>query len=186
MAVFELTPARRPNAGSLRRIIRLSDIRSVRLWCLAASAIFMAMACRSLDPRYACVTRPYSLTKLVADSPEVRRLLAAAPSRDMERDNFQKGRTQEEQIQLNLEMTKHPEQYLADRMSLIDSIGRQRGVLVEGQQYFRVLEQSDVGCDLIPIHSAVYIRVRVTTGPHKDREGWACDLDVQPTGAWVV
>jgi len=80
------------------------------------------------------------------------------------------------------EAQKHPEQYLIERMRLIDSIGRQPGVFVEGQQYYRVPEQSDVGCDLILIHSANYVRVRVTTGPLKDREGWACDLEVQPDG----
>jgi hypothetical protein len=104
----------------------------------------------------------------------------------MERENFQKGRTKEEQIQLMVEADRHPERYLTDRIRLIDSIGQQPGLLVTGQQYFRLLEQSDVGCDLSLIHSANYVRVRVTTGPLKEREGWSCDLDVQPTGAFVM
>jgi len=96
----------------------------------------MTMACRDLDPRYGYVTRPESLTRLVADSPEVRCLLAAAPSRDIERENFQKGRTKEEQIQLMVEAQKHPEQYLIERLRLLIPPGDNRACSSKGSNIF--------------------------------------------------
>jgi len=78
------------------------------------------------------------------------------------------------------EMRQHPAQYLGGRLNLLDWMALQAGGVVEGQQYFRLLEQSAVGCDLVPIPSAVFVRVRVSTGPLAGHEGWACSLDVQP------
>lgn len=159
--------------------------------CSAWVSVFLCSAivsvgCRDWDPRYAYVTERGSSTKLIADSPEVRRRLAQAPSRDVEREQIQKGRAWDEQLQLMEEIRQHPSQYLGARSDLLEWIGRQPGVVVEGEQYFRMLEQSSAGCDLLPIPSAMFIRVRVTTGPLAGREGWACNLDVKPTGALVM
>jgi hypothetical protein len=75
---------------------------------------------------------------------------------------------------------------MVERRRLLDAMARQPGVLVAGEQYFRILEQSSVGCADDPITTSNFLRVRVTTGPSKGLEGWACSRDVQPTGQWVM
>ena len=135
---------------------------------------------------YDCVTRPGSVTKLVADSAEVRHLLAEAANRETETDRLRRELPDQQLIQLTIDMREHPERYMVERRKLLDTMGRQPGVFVTGEQYFRILEQSPAGCADDPVTTSNYLRVRVTTGPSKGSEGWACSRDVQPTGARVM
>jgi hypothetical protein len=152
-----------------------------RLTLLALLMLDVA-GCRSLDPRYACVTAPGSVTKLVADSPEVRRLLGDAADQDAEKDRLRRQLSWEQQMQLVVDMDKHPERYMAERRKFLDAMLRLPGVLVAGQQYFSILGQSAAGCAVDPVSTSFYLRVRTTTGPAEGSEGWACSRDVQPIG----
>ena len=76
---------------------------------------------------------------------------------------------------------------MAERKAFVDDMLSQPGVDVTGRRYFRLLNRSMANCDLNgPISSAKYVLVRVTDGATKGAEGWACERDVQPTGAWVM
>lgn len=152
--------------------------------CCLLGAALLGMACRALDPRYACVTRPGSTTRLVTDSAEVRHLLDDGAKSPETATRLMQERTREEGAALVAEMLEHPERYMRERKALLGAMDRQAGVIVTGQQYFRVLEQSEARCANDPLGTAEFIRVRVTTGPVKRAEGWACMRDLQPTGDW--
>jgi hypothetical protein len=153
------------------------------LWIVFALSL---ASCRLFDPAYACITRPGSITKLVADSPEVRRLLTDAATLEAEKLRSRRALPDPEQLQLTIDMRAHPEQYMAERRKLLETMAQQPGVLVTGEQYFRILEQSPAGCADDPVTTSSYLRVRVSTGPSKGSEGWACSRDVQPRGQWVM
>jgi hypothetical protein len=153
-----------------------------RLFVPLVISALITVGCTLLDPDYASVTRENSITKLVADSPGVRKLLNEAAEHDATVKRSLKERPAEKQDLLIQELQKPS----AQRRQLLDAISGQTGVVVTGKQYFRELERSTAGCDIYPISSATYVRVRVSTGPSKGREGWACSRDVQPTGAWVM
>ena len=91
-----------------------------------------------------------------------------------------------QQVQLTIDMRAHPKRYMAERSKLIETMAQQAGILVTGEQYFRILEESPAGCADDPVTTSNYLRVRVSTGPSKGSEGWACSRDVQPRGQWVM
>lgn len=55
--------------------------------------------------------------------------------------------------------------------------------LVGANVYLRLLEDSHVKCSA-PFHTTNFIRVRVTSGPLDQHEGWVCEDDVFRTVAW--
>ncbi len=150
------------------------------------AVLFGLVACRDLDPNFGCVTRPGSETKLVADSAEVRRLLSEAASREEKTKRLRLQLPEDQFTKLRLDMEVHPERYMSERNALFAAMGRQPSVTVVGQQYFRCLEASPAGCAKDPSTTSNYMRVRVTTGPSKGAEGWACSRDVQPIGGFLM
>jgi hypothetical protein len=152
----------------------------------ALGTILLMLSAAGCRLYYDCITRPGSVTKLVADSVEVRRLLAGAAGREAQAERSRRELSNDQQVQLMNDMEARPERYMAERRKFLDSMGRQPGVFVAGEQYFRILEQSPAGCADDPVTTSNYLRVRVTTGPSKGSEGWACSRDVQPIGAWVL
>jgi hypothetical protein len=123
-----------------------------------------------------------SVTKLVADSPEVRRLLADAENQDDENDSLLRQLPREQGIQRMHDMAAHPERYMAERRKFLDAMLRLPGVVVSGEQYFSIVGQSAARCADDPLSTSFYLLVRTTTGPAKGSEGWACSRDVQPLG----
>jgi hypothetical protein len=155
--------------------------------CAFASVLLLGIAgCRSLNPNYAYVSQRYSEVRLVNDSPEVRRLLDAGAAQDAATRRSFDDLTPDQQLELNKDLHSHPERHMADRRKLVEAMGDQPGFIVTGEQYFRVLEQSPAGCASDPVTTSNYVRVRVSTGQAKGKEGWACSRDVQPTGATVL
>jgi hypothetical protein len=148
--------------------------------------IFLMVAAAGCRLYYDCITRPGSVTKLVADSPEVHHLLAAAADRDAETMRLRRELSAQRQIDLTNDMMLHPKRYMVERRELLNTMARQPGVFVTGEQYFRILEQSPARCADYPNDTSTYLRVRVATGPSRGNEGWACSRDVQPIGAWVM
>lgn len=155
-------------------------------WLLLLSTTFTLAACRNVDPNYGCVTRPGSETRLVADSPEVRRLLSEAANREEKTKRLRLQLPEDRFTRMRLDMEIHPERYMSDRNALFAAMARRPSVTVIGQQYFRCLETSPAGCANDPSTTSNYLRARVTTGSSKGAEGWACSRDVQPIGGFVM
>ena len=177
---------REDNPAAAHRVAQTIYNGVTRLLLIALPMLTVA-GCRALDPDYAFATRADSTTRLVRDSPEVRRLLEQAGSHDLVAGRMWAGRTEQERVQLESDIRSHPDKFMAERRALFDDMAGRPGVTVIGAQYFRLLHESATVCDpYVPIASDVYVLVRVTTGPAKGAEGWACDRDVQSMGYWVM
>lgn len=164
----------------------LRNRNGVRQVLLMAIPVLALAGCRALDPRYAYVTGE-STPRLVRDSPEVRRLLEQAWRHNLVAGELWVGRTEQEVVQLEYDINTQRDKYMTERRALFADMARQPGITVTGKQYFRLLRESATVCDPFgPIASDVYVLVRVTTGPAKGAEGWACNRDVQPVGYWVM
>src|SRR5579862_2159073 len=76
--------------------------------CIGVVFFLVSTGCRSFDPDYACVTRPYSVTKLVTDTPAVRRLLIEASARDAASDRSFLEQIPEEQLRIIHDKLSNP------------------------------------------------------------------------------
>lgn len=141
--------------------------------------------CRALDPNYAAVSQPGSVSTLVSDSVQVRQLLADEARRDEQFSTSFLALSTEKRSELMGDMMYHPDPFMTERRRFLSDMARQPGHAVPGQQYFRILEQSKARCANDPISTVYYNRVRVTTGPFKGTGGWVCDDQVKETGEWV-
>lgn len=89
---------------------------------------------------------------MIIDSPEVRRLIA-------------REETQEFPV-----------------VEFIAALAAQPSNLVAQNSYVQVLERSRASCARDPRVTDVYVRVRITSGPSRGKEGWLCqDKDFSPT-----
>src|SRR5579863_7750782 len=138
----------------MSRRIMPANLRGVRWLLLIAFPMLAIVGCRALDPDYAFVTREDSTTRLVQDSPEVRRLLQQAGSGDAEMSERWRKLATEASAKPTREMDLYAEQYVAERKELRDRLERQPGISVTGAQYFRQIGSSTAACDssLIPSH----------------------------------
>ena len=163
------------------------DRQGRALICWTAIALLVFTGCRSLDPNYAYRTGENSTTRLILNSEQVQQLLLKAATRDLVAGQVRWERTEQERIQLEFDVEKHPDKYAAEREAVSETLAQQPGVTVIGKQYFRLLRDSVAPCDLSGrISSDTYILVRVTTGPAKGVEGWACSEEVQAIGDGVL
>jgi len=141
--------------------------------------------CRALDPNYSAKSQPDSVIRLVFDSVRVRDLVAKAARRDEQFLNYRRALPREESLELTQDMMEHPDRYMVERKKFLADMAREPGALITGEQYFRILEQSEARCARDPHSTLYYFRFRVTTGPSKGLEGRACDDDVKPTGGFL-
>lgn len=153
------------------------------LCCLIAASLF-GFGCRAFDPDYAYISTSELTTHLVLDSPSVERLL--------DRDDLISGKdwphhTDQERLRGYQYVQEHVEEFRAERHVLLAAMANQPGFTVEGRQSFRLLRESSASCEPSgQSSSSIFILVRVSTGPSKGAEGWACTKDVAPTGENVL
>lgn len=113
---------------------------------------------------------------LISDSPEVRRLLADQDARQYDSDRFWREKhTVEEGSERIRDMGKHPEQYPPGRTEFLKAMLAMPGFLIPGSPYCDVVERSRSKCGALPIETAVYVLIKITTGPSRGKEGWVCD-----------
>jgi hypothetical protein len=118
---------------------------------------------------------------LITDSPEVRRMLAEEDAREEEVSRFwREPHTREEGIAHIRDMASHPDQYPPGRTEFLKAMSQMSGISVAGTSYCDLVERSKSKCGRLPIETAVYMLVRVTTGSSKGKQGWICEDAVQP------
>jgi hypothetical protein len=137
-----------------------------------------------IDPDRLSITREGSETRLIDGSPEVDRLLSIQKARDTVADlMWKKQVNKEEAMKRFLDSLVNPERYAPGRKKFLLAMSQQPGILVPEKTYVRVLAGSGAECGPIPGHSFTFVRVRVTSGPLRGREGWVCQGDVGGTFA---
>jgi hypothetical protein len=116
---------------------------------------------------------------LVSDSPEVRRLIADEDAGEEEVNRFWREHHSAEEIHQRLmDMAQHPERYPPGRSEFLETMTHMPGVYVEGRSYCSVIVRSKSTCGRLPIETASYLLVRISTGPSRGKEGWICESKV--------
>jgi hypothetical protein len=140
--------------------------------------ISLSLGCALLNPNrqnWIYGNSPNAQVLLLYDSPEVRRLLADENAREGEINRFWRDKhTQEEGVKRIHDMARHPEQYPPGRSKFLEDMAKMTGFYVPSKSYCRILEGSESKCGRLPIETAVYMLVRVTTGPLRGKQGWVC------------
>ncbi len=137
-----------------------------------------------MGPNYGYVVQgspPGSTVKLVTDGAEVRTLMGEQERRAPSEDSLAEEALQRGGYPTGVDMRLHPEKYNPGRVQFIDSMKHLPAVAVPAGSYARFLEQSKAKCEVVSYYNAMYVKVRITTGPKRGVEGWACFGEVSPT-----
>ena len=138
---------------------------------LAVLAVPIAMLWRWLtfDEDYSYTARPD--VQLILDSPEVQHLLNEEGANVTEREAYGTVRGIAEQI----ESFQHPERYAPKHIEFLNDFAVQPAEAVPEGSHARALKTSRAPCGRIPLpFSDIYAYFRITTGPMKNHQGWAC------------
>ena len=130
--------------------------------------------------------RTGAATRIVQDSPAVRDLLVVEAVRDEQADRLLKERMRvrgknpetnspEEEVRFMLELTKT---IGPGRRELLQAMALEPAVAIPQKSYARRIETSEARCVPMQLATATFIKIRITSGPYRGREGWVCDADI--------
>jgi hypothetical protein len=119
-------------------------------------------------PSHTYKARPQSGDELrvIADSAEVRRLIAADETMFPEAERAK--------------LTRKPDGY-PEQVQFLEGMHRQPATVVAADSYARLLIRSKAPCESDPSLSATFVKVRITSGDQNGLEGWVCSDDLQAT-----
>ncbi len=118
--------------------------------------------------------------QLIVDSPEVQRLLSEEASNMAEKDVVRSTMVTLSPNTL-MELAQHPERLFPKHFEFLHALAEQPAETIPKGSYARALKTSKAPCGRIPA-SAVYALFRITDGPKKGHQGWACQSsDFSPT-----
>jgi len=164
-------------------------ISEIYVWVAVASLV-MIVGCDLLNPDRELKTQDGVLARIIEDNPAVESLFSAERSRDAEADRLMRdvlshteGLSDTEGAKW-FEIMRNPERITPGRREFLLAMSRQSGISVPGGTYARSLESSGPKCTLHPQELSAYIKVRITSGPFRGREGWVCEDDVFRTVVW--
>jgi len=145
---------------------------------LAILILPIAMCWRSplFNKNYAYIARQNS--RLILDSPEVQNLLNGEGRNVAEREAFyslKEAALDLAGIERMSEFVQHPEQHMPKHFEFLGAIARQPAEVVPKGSSARFLSGSNAPCGHLP-DSNIYAKFRITSGPMKDSEGWACNV----------
>jgi hypothetical protein len=119
---------------------------------------------------------------LIADSSEVRHLIAREEAHAPEEVKVGEALLQQYEPLAVVERREHPERYFPEHIRFLDALTHQPHVTAPAGSYARLLEMSHAKCNSDPSLSGEYAKVRLTSGPMRGREGWLCYWrDLTPT-----
>jgi hypothetical protein len=152
--------------------------------CLVAPVIVGCEGCLVFSDRYWKWRLAGSLNSsitLISDSPEVRHLLAEEDAREEAVSQFwREPHTKEEGRRHVEDMIQHPDAYPPGRTEFLKAMSLMPKVTVPGRSYCDVIEQSKSKCGRLPLETASYVLVQITSGPANGSGGWVCRQQVQP------
>jgi len=152
---------------------------------IAVTCLVILGGCEMLNPDRQLITRAGGKTHLAEDSPEVERLLSGQKARDSEMETFWHGKhSQDDTSERFRVMATDPDRYSPGRREFLLAVSQQSNVTVPEQSYVRLLRHSGVRCNLNATYTTTFIKVRITSGALRDREGWVCEDDIQRTVVW--
>jgi hypothetical protein len=157
-------------------------MKSILALAIASVLLVGSSACLILSERYwkwRLEGSPNSSITLISDSPEVRRLLGEEDAREEALSQFwRKPHTKEEGTRRIEDMIQHPDAYPPGRTEFLKAMSGMSGANVPGGLYCDIVEQSKSKCGRLPIETATYVLVQITSGPTKGQRGWVCQEQV--------
>lgn len=116
---------------------------------------------------------------LVSDTPEVRQMIADEDAREEQINRFwREPHSAEERKERIRQMIHNPNEFPSGRQNFLAAMARAPGIVVPTRSYCEVIERSKSKCADSPIATAVYEKVRITTGRERGQQGWICETDV--------
>lgn len=156
--------------------------KAKRRTCFPRLLAASLMGCTLLKANRQLITRDGATTFLVQDNTMVERMLALQRIQDAEIEQFWKAKhSKEEGIQRVTDMQANPTHYTPGRKEFLSSMSQQPGVFIPEKTYLRLIEGSGAHCNANPLFTTTYIKVRITSGPLRGREGWACEDSIART-----
>lgn len=114
--------------------------------------------------------------RLIIDSPDARYLISEQEKNDAaELQWLEKPRKHDEQLRGVENRRQHPEQYAPTLSSFNEAMEAAPGFLVRGGDLCQTIERSRARCSSEPLSTFVYVKVRLTNGSDRGRQGWACE-----------
>ncbi len=121
--------------------------------------------------------------QLISDSPEVQRLILAQEKSDATELRWLKeSQAHDERVRGVQDRRRNPGRYAPTLLSFLESMAAMPAFPVRGGTTCRLLERSQARCTPNPLDTHAYVKVRITGGPERGEQGWACEVrDVVPT-----
>ncbi len=150
-----------------------------------------------LNPNYEKITDRTRSVRLILDSVEVQHLISRQESLSS-RDRQEIDRYTQDVLRLAPEcmhpgdtcprleeLEKNGARYIPERVAFLDAMATEPGFSVPPNSYCRVVQRSPARCTKNPHYTPTFVKVRITTGPSKGKEGWGCEGDGVFT-AWAM
>jgi hypothetical protein len=132
---------------------------------------------------WVCLGESMDAVRFIRDSPRVRALLAGSEAyletewQNVLRAIRSAGGFNKNGGSLSEELFLHPERFIPKRFAFLERMRRQPvASAVARSSYIRFLKRTKASCDddLVLPQNRIYVRIRITSGPSKGQEGWAC------------
>ena len=144
---------------------------------LAGCALLFAslVACNPAQPWVTSELVPE--VRLVSDSPRVRQLIITQAESDSSEVAWLRdfAMPHEERVRGVSQRRRDPKRFAPTLTAFIDRMKAQPGFLVPGHSRCDLLERSGARCIPDRLQLDFYVRVRVSEGPNRGREGWICE-----------
>jgi hypothetical protein len=118
---------------------------------------------------------PNAQVRLIADNPEVRRLIAEQETHELQAVAYLREKRSPEEIRRWLVNEKmHWQESTPGRKEFLQKLAGQPAVMVAGNPC-RIIESSHTKC---APGSPTFQKIRITSGPQRRQEGWVCESDI--------
>lgn len=168
-----------------------SRIRSCVLVCLVVScfrrkvgrfskimglAVIILLAGCNSDPVWT-TSNLVSEVQLISDSPDVQLLILAQEKSDaIELRWLKESRAHDERVRGVEDRRQHPERYAPTLLSFLEAMAAKPAIAVRGGTTCRLVERSQARCTPDPLDTHAYVKIRITEGPKRGQQGWACEV----------
>ena len=135
-----------------------------------------SVMCSLLWSESLTISRSREPTKVVIDSPEIRRMVKDEERKQAEIDAFYRTPHSEEEVRKrHFEMGAHPERFPPGHKEFLDSMANAPSMVVPGKTRAKLIEKSKARCMLQGFFTITFIRV-VLSGkpPLGGTEVWLC------------
>jgi hypothetical protein len=115
--------------------------------------------------------------QIISDSPEVQLLILAQEKSDAtELSWLKKSQAHDERARGVQDRRRDPGRYAPTLLSFLEAMAAKPSLPVRGGTRCRLLERSQARCTPNPLDTRAYVKVRITEGPERGQQGWACEV----------